>query len=45
MVRVSSVADVEQVLANFRMTCANLAEVPDQVLLEPLVSAEPSPTL
>ncbi len=45
MVRVSSVADVEQVLANFRMTCANFAEVPDQVLLEPLVSAEPSPTL
>ena len=45
MVRVSSVADLEQVLANFRMTCANLTEVHDQVLLEPLASAEPSPAL
>jgi hypothetical protein len=45
MFRVSSVADLEQVLASFRVACANLAEVPDQVLLEPLFSAEPSPTL
>ncbi|MEK7237637.1 MAG: tRNA-dihydrouridine synthase [Nitrospirota bacterium] len=45
MVRVSSVADVEQVLANFRMTCANLEEVPAQMLLEPFASTEPSPTL
>ena len=42
MVRVSSVADVEQVLANFRMTCVNFEEVPDQALLEPLASVEPS---
>lgn len=45
MVRVSSAADVEQVLADFRMIGANLAEVPDQMLLEPLAAAEPSPTL
>lgn len=45
MVRVSSVADVEQVLADFRMTCANLAEVPEPVLLNPLVSTEPFPAL
>jgi tRNA-dihydrouridine synthase len=45
MFRVSSVADLEQVLANFRMHCASLAEDFDQMPLEPLVSAEPSPTL
>ena len=45
MFRVSSVADLEQVLANFRMHCASLAEDFDQMLLEPLVCAEPSPTL
>lgn len=45
MVRVSSVADVEQVLASFRMTCANLEEVPGQILLEPRASVEPSPAL
>jgi tRNA-dihydrouridine synthase len=42
MFRVSSVADLEQVLANFRMHCASLAEDFDQMPLEPLVSAEPS---
>jgi hypothetical protein len=41
MFRVSSVADLEQVLADFRMHCASLTEVYDQILL----SAEPSPTL
>jgi tRNA-dihydrouridine synthase len=45
MVRVSSSADVEEVLANFRRTCATLPEVPGQLLFEPLVSAEPSQTL
>jgi tRNA-dihydrouridine synthase len=45
MVRVSSVADVEQVLADFRIIGANLAEAPGQMLLEPLAVAEPSPTL
>jgi tRNA-dihydrouridine synthase len=45
MFRVSSVADLEQVLANFRMHCASLTEVSDQMLLEPLASPEPSPAL
>lgn len=45
MVRVSSSADVEEVLANFRRTCATLPEVPGQLLFEPLVSDEPSQTL
>jgi tRNA-dihydrouridine synthase len=42
MFRVSSAADLEQVLANFRMHCASLTEDFDQMPLEPLVSAEPS---
>jgi tRNA-dihydrouridine synthase len=45
MFRVSSVADLEQVLDDFRMHCASLTEVSDQMLLEPLASVEPSPTL
>jgi tRNA-dihydrouridine synthase len=45
MFRVSSVADLEQVLADFHAHCASLAEVRDQELLEPSVSPEPSPTL
>ena len=45
MFRVSSVADLEQVLAGYRMHCASLTEVSDQMLLEPLASPEPSPTL
>jgi hypothetical protein len=45
MFRVSSVADLEQVLADFRMHSASLTEVSDQMLLEPLASAEPSPAL
>jgi hypothetical protein len=45
MFRVSSVADLEQVLTNFRMHCASLPEVSDQMLLEPLASPEPSPAL
>ena len=44
MFRVSSVADLEQVLADFRMHSASLAEVSGQMQIEPLVSAEPSPT-
>jgi len=44
MFRVSSVADLEQVLAEFRTHCANLIEISDQMLLEPVVSPEPSPT-
>jgi hypothetical protein len=45
MFRVSSVADLEQVLADFRMHCASVTEVSDQMLLESLASVEPSPTL
>jgi hypothetical protein len=45
MFRVSSVAGLEQVLADFRMRSASLTEVSDQMPLEPLASAEPSPTL
>lgn len=45
MFRVSSVADLEQVLADFHTHCASLTEVSDQMPLEPLVSTEPSPTL
>jgi len=45
MFRVSSVADLEKVLADFRMHSASLTEVSDQTLLEPLASAEPSPAL
>ena len=45
MFRVSSVADLEQVLVDYRMHCASLTEVSDQILLEPLASAEPSPAL
>jgi tRNA-dihydrouridine synthase len=41
MFRVSSVADLEQVLADYRMHCASLTEISDQILL----SAESSPTL
>ena len=45
MFRVSSVADLEQVLADFRMNSASLTEVSDQMLPEPLVYTESSPTL
>jgi tRNA-dihydrouridine synthase len=45
MFRVSSVADLEQVLADFHAHCASLTEVPDQMLLDPLVSTGPSPTM
>ena len=45
MVRVSSVADVEQVLADFRMTCMNREEDPEPISLEPLASIEPSSAL
>jgi hypothetical protein len=45
MFRVSSVADLEQVLADFRMHSARITEVSDQLPLEPLVSAEPSQAL
>jgi tRNA-dihydrouridine synthase len=45
MFRVSSVADLEQVLADFHAHCAGLTEVPDQMLLDPLVATGPSPTL
>ncbi len=43
MFRVSSVDDVEQVLANFRIHIANLAELSDRMLLARPVSPEPSP--
>src|SRR5206468_8395751 len=45
MFRVSSVADLEQVLADFRMDSASFTGVSDQMMLEPLVSTEPSSTL
>jgi hypothetical protein len=45
MFRVSSVADLEQVLANFHARCASLTEVSDQMLLEPVISNGPSPVL
>ena len=45
MFRVSSVAGLEQVLADFRMHCASLTQVPDQMQLESLASPEPSPAL
>ena len=41
MFRVSSVADLEQVLANFHARCASFAEASDRMLL----SVEPSPAL
>jgi tRNA-dihydrouridine synthase len=44
MFRVSSVADVEQVLADFHAHCASLTEASGQMPLEPLVSTEPSLT-
>ncbi|MDW7654711.1 MAG: tRNA-dihydrouridine synthase [Nitrospiraceae bacterium] len=45
MVRVSSASDVEEVLANFRKTCATLPEVPDQLPFELFASTQPSPAL
>jgi hypothetical protein len=45
MFRVSSVADLEQVLVGFRRHSARITDVSDQLPLEPLVSAEPSPAL
>jgi tRNA-dihydrouridine synthase len=45
MFRVSSVADLEQVLVDFHARCVNPTEVSDQTLLEPLASVEPSPAL
>jgi tRNA-dihydrouridine synthase len=44
MFRVSSVADLEQVLADFRLHCASFTEVSNQMPLESLVSTEPFPT-
>ena len=45
MFRVSSVADLEQVLADFHRHCASFTDGSDQRLLEPIAAAEPSPTL
>jgi hypothetical protein len=45
MFRVSSVADLEQVLTDFCMRSTSLSEVSGQVLLEPIASPEPSPAL
>lgn len=45
MVRVSSAADVEQVLAAFRLACANSTEGADSLPLEPLASIESFPAL
>jgi hypothetical protein len=45
MFRVSSVADVEQVLTDFCMRSASLSEVSDQRRLEPIAFPEPSPVL
>jgi tRNA-dihydrouridine synthase len=45
MFRVSSVADLEQVLADFRMHCGSYTEVSNRMLVESLVSTESSPTL
>jgi nifR3 family TIM-barrel protein len=42
MFRVSSVAELEQVLADFHMRCASLTEASDQALLEFLASAKSS---
>jgi tRNA-dihydrouridine synthase len=44
MFRVSSVADLEQLLADFHMRRVNLNEVHDQVLPEPLATAADFPT-
>lgn len=45
MVRVSSAADVEEVLASFRRTCATLPEAPDPLPCELFSSTQPSPAL
>jgi tRNA-dihydrouridine synthase len=45
MFRVSSVADLEQVLAAYYAHCASFTGVSDQMLPEPLVSTKPVPTL
>jgi tRNA-dihydrouridine synthase len=45
MFRVSSVADLEQVLTDFCMRSASRSEVSEQMRLAPLVSAGPSPAL
>jgi hypothetical protein len=45
MFRVSSVADLEQVLTDFRMHHASVTEASDQKLPESFVCAEPSPAL
>ncbi len=45
MVLVSSAADVEEVLANFRKACATLPEVSGQLSFEPAASTQPSPAL
>jgi tRNA-dihydrouridine synthase len=45
MFRVSSVSDLEQVLADFRMHSARLTEISNQMQFESLVSTEPSPTI
>ena len=45
MFRVSSVADLEQLLADFHMRRVNLTEIPNQVLPEPLATAADFPTL
>ena len=45
MFRVSSVADLEQVLADFLMRSASLTEASDLMLPEPLISAESFPTI
>jgi tRNA-dihydrouridine synthase len=45
MFRVSSVADLEQVLADFHTHCASFTDVSGQMLLESIAAAEPSPTL
>jgi hypothetical protein len=42
MFRVSSVADLEQVLADFHAHCANLTEVPGQIPPENLALSEPA---
>jgi tRNA-dihydrouridine synthase len=43
MFRVSSVADLEQVLVDFHARCVNFTAASDQTLFEPLASVEPSP--
>jgi hypothetical protein len=42
MFRVSSVADLEQVLADFRVHCASLTEASGQIPPEKLASPEPT---